>query len=190
MSLDYASSWVALANRALARLGSASIVSLDDGSSTAAYVRSLFPEAVLSVYGEYDWKSAKKRVELAPLATTPEYGYDYAYQLPSDFVRLVEVDTLDEYSPEGQTILSNDTSLNITYIARPDDPTKIPGHIQHLLITKLAFLLSTPLTSNEGLSQRLMGEYMEATNRAKDDDSRGSYQLDEDGLGWYDEDHR
>jgi hypothetical protein len=182
--IDYSVSWVGLCNRALARLGDTSIANLSDGSSAARYCTLLLPEALLSVYSEYDWKSAKKRLELAPNVDAPTYGYDYAFQLPVDFIRLINVDSIESYSLEGQTILSDETSLFITYIAMPEE-TAIPGHLQTLISTKLAFLLSTPMTSSEQLAQRLMGEYQMATNRAKDDDSRASYT--DENQTFYDE---
>jgi hypothetical protein len=183
--IDFSASWVGLCNRALARLGTTSIASLDDGSSAANYCNLLLPEALLSVYAEYDWKSAKKRLELAPLVDAPIYGYDYAFELPVDYIRIIHVDSIEPYSLEGNTILSDETSLEITYIARPEEATKIPGHLQALISTKLAFLLSTPMTSSEQLAQRLMSEYQMATQRAKEDDSRASYT--EADQEWYDE---
>lgn len=40
------------------------------------------------VLAKRDWKFAKTRVALAQNATAPAYLYDYAYTLPSDFLRL------------------------------------------------------------------------------------------------------
>jgi len=45
------------------------------------YVRDLVLEAK-------DWRFAKTRAILAQNVETPEYGYDYAYTLPADFLRL------------------------------------------------------------------------------------------------------
>jgi hypothetical protein len=185
MSVDYASSWTVIANRALSRLGQSSITSLDDGSGTAKYCSQFIPEAVLSVLGQYDWKAHRKRVVLAPLAEAPAFGYDYAFQLPPDFVRVVSVECDEGYSLEGQTILTDSDEVNLVYIATISDPVKIPGHIQHLIITYLAFLLSTPLTSNEAIAGRISQEFMMALERAKTDDERAS-QTD-DNATWYDE---
>jgi len=176
MPLLMQNQWVSIANRALARIGTQSISSLDEGSTASLYCSKLLPEAVQSVYGQYDWRSARKRIQLAPLETDPIYEWDYAFQLPSDFARLISVDTENEYSLEGQTILSNDEDLYITYIAYPIEATFIPGYISHLLVTFLAFLLSTPMSSNESMAQRLLGEYQIALERAKIDDNAGVYQ--------------
>lgn len=180
MPLSMQNQWVSIANRALARIGTQSITSLDDGSTPALYCSRLLPEAVQSVYGQYDWRSAKKRIQLAPLETAPIYEWDYAFQLPVDFARLISVDSVNEYTLENQTILSNDDDLYITYIAYPIEATFIPGHISHLLATFLAFLLSTPLSSNESMAQRLLGEYNLALERAKIDDNAGAYQEPEE----------
>jgi hypothetical protein len=176
MPLSMQNQWVSIANRALARIGTQSISSLDEGSTASKYCSSLLPEAVQSVYGQYDWRSARKRIELAPLTELPIYDWSYAYQLPVDFARLLSVDSENEYSLEGQTILSNDEEMSITYIAYPVEATFIPGYISHLLVTFLAFLLSTPLVSNETMAQRLLQEYQTALERAKVDDNAGVYE--------------
>ena len=81
-------SQVGIINLAYSRIGVLRISSLTEDSEQRIaattiweYVRDLVLEAA-------DWRFAKTRVELAVLVATPEYGYDYAYALPADFMRL------------------------------------------------------------------------------------------------------
>jgi len=186
MPLTMTNQWVTLANRALARIGTQQISSLTDGSTPALYCNNLLPEVVQSVYGQFDWRSARKRLELSALVDSPLYGFAYAYQLPVDFMRLVETDNAEPFTIEGETILSDEEDMSITYIGYPIEADKIPGTIAHLIATYLAFLLSTPLTSNESMAQRLLSEYQLALEQAKRDDGAGYYQ--EPLQGWYEDD--
>lgn len=81
-------SQVGIINLAHSRIGVGRISSLTEDSEQRIaattiweYIRDLVLEAA-------DWRFAKTRVELAVLVATPEYGYDYAYALPTDFLRL------------------------------------------------------------------------------------------------------
>jgi len=177
--------WVTICNRALSRIGTQLISSLTDGSTPAIYCNNLLPEVVQSVYGQYDWRSAKKRLQLSALEDVPLYGFSYAYQLPNDFMRLVSVDSENEYQIEGTTLLSSDEDMYITYIGYPVEADKVPGYIAHAMVTYLAFLLSTPLTSNEGLTQRLLAEYQMALEQAKVADNAGRYETPL--PGWYED---
>jgi len=183
MPLNMSNQWVTIAQRALARIGNTTISSLDQGTPPANYAQTLLPEAVQSVYDQFDWKSSIKRVQLSQLTTVPLYEWDYAYQLPNDFARLIGTSSSNAYSIENETLLSDDEELYITYIAYPLEATDIPGHLSHLLVTYLAFLLSTPLTSNESTTQRLLAEYNMALEQAKRDANAGVYE--EPGTDWY-----
>lgn len=185
MPLTMTNQWVTLANRALARIGTQQISSLTDGSTPALYCNNLLPEVVQSVYGQFDWKSARKRIELSALVDAPLYGYDYAYQLPNDFMRIIATEDAGPFEIEGHTLLSDEEDMFITYIGYPIEADKIPGPIAHLIVTYLAFLLSTPLTSNEGMAQRLLGEYQLSLEQAKKDDNAGRYQ--EPATGFYED---
>lgn len=183
MPLNMSNQWVTIAQRALARLGSVTISSLDQGTTEANYAQTLLPEAVQAIYDQFDWKSSIKRTQLSQLTEAPLYEWDHAYQLPNDFARLIGTSSSNAYSIENETLLSNDDELYITYIAYPLEATDIPGHLTHLIVTYLAFLLSTPLTSNENMTQRILAEYNMALEQAKRDATAGIYE--EPATDWY-----
>ena len=64
--LSYDAQWVTLANRALLRIGSEQISSLDDGSQKANYCLQLLPQAVETVYSSYHWRIASKAHTAGP----------------------------------------------------------------------------------------------------------------------------
>lgn len=70
------------------------------------------------------WDFAKVRVQLARLSSTPVFGYDYYYAVPSDLLRMLTIsqsglvgdDFLDYESEPGKIATSAET-LYITYVS-------------------------------------------------------------------------
>jgi hypothetical protein len=82
-------SQVGIANMALQRIGArGTIASLTEDSPNAIKVNICWDMVFQEVLSERDWKFAKTRVQLQQNAQGPAGGYLYAYQLPSDFLRL------------------------------------------------------------------------------------------------------
>lgn len=85
-------SQVGIANVALQRIGArGSIASLSENSPNAVKVNIAWDLLFQEVLSERDWKFAKLRVQLVQSALTPVYGYQYAYALPGDFLRIVKI---------------------------------------------------------------------------------------------------
>jgi len=117
---------VDVANGALIRLGVADpIVSLDDDTKPARLCKNRIEPAKKALLRYHPWNFAVKRVVLANLSTEPAFGYTYQAQLPSDFLRVVQVDDRrTSYRIEGPTLLSHEPSLELRYIC--DNGTNYP----------------------------------------------------------------
>ena len=89
---------VEIANRALTKLGAERILLLTDPSKEARVMNAMFDTVMDAELRRHRWKFALKRATLPALVATPEWGYAYAYQLPSDFLALVQV---NEYYLRG-----------------------------------------------------------------------------------------
>ena len=79
---------VGIVNMGLSRIGVKRITALDEDSSQAIAANAIWEYIRDEVLETKDWRFAKTRIDLAQNAETPEYGYDYAYTLPVDFLRL------------------------------------------------------------------------------------------------------
>lgn len=184
--LSYDAQWVTLANRALLRIGSEQISSLDDGSQKANYCLQLIPQAVETVYSSYHWRIASRRVQLVPLADPPAYGYAYQFALPADFAQLRNVECASPYSISNKRILTDATEVYVSYLALPSVPTDMPVVIRDLVVRQLAYLISMPILRNDGASNRLLQEYQQAYGLAVTKDGIAQYQ-DDETHSWYDE---
>jgi len=187
-SVNYTASWSQICNRALGRLGAESITNLDEGTMNSEFCLRFLPEAIEHILGQWDFKFARRRVQLALNAERPLFGWEYQFTLPADLIRIVEVvgqSELDPYQIENGMILANSDAIQLIYIARPDDPNQLPQSIRKAISTHLAYLLSTPLTSNEQLIALLMGESQRAIEQAKVEDA----QMNHDPLAVSDKFH-
>jgi len=184
--ITFDAQWVTIANRALLRIGSDQISSLDDGSVGANFCTQLLPQALETCYSSYHWRSAAKRADLAPLASTPAYGFAYQYVLPKDFALIRSVSCDGAYEIEGLRILSDAISMSISYVAIPSAPSDMAIILRDLVVRQLAYLISIPMLKNDTISSRLSQEYMQAYAMAVQKDSIA---LDEEdtSIGWYDE---
>jgi len=182
--VQYASSWVEIANRALGRLGKGRIDNLTSGDDLVQYVNTFLGEAVESVLSARAWTLAT-RLQLARRAVAPVYGYAYSYALPVDLVNLVSVLTEGDYKVESDSILTDSETVYITYVPRPTDPATLPGYLKKAISTHLAFLLTTPLTSSDAMAARIAQEAAMSLQEAVNADARRAQSDPPDD--WYDE---
>lgn len=192
--ITYANTWVMVCNRALSRLGAGSISTMTEGSDESTICVLHLGEAVGSLIEGYDWNCLKERVQLAALSTTPVYGYDYQYQFPVDHARTIEINADgNEYSVEGNKVLTDSDEVYLTYIKYPtDNPTSLPESLLIAIAAKLAVLICTGTTSKVSLQERLHKDATEARKWAIVQDTRNTYDnIGENERGYkYSEENR
>ena len=104
-----------ICNRALQLLGQKRIADFSDNSASARACSSCYDILRKAELRKHPWKFAIQRAELAADAVQPSWGKANGFQLPSDFLKLVndypETNTLDrDYEIEGRAIYSNNSS--------------------------------------------------------------------------------
>lgn len=152
---------VAICNSALAKIGADRIVSLEDDTRPAKLCKEQYYKVRDMLFRAHPWNFAIKRASLAVSPTAPDFGYDYAYPLPSDFSRALVVNDNDQpnlWEKEGLSILTDDTECELLYIAKVavgyfDDS------FSELLAVKLAHDICTDLTTSPTLKRDLYDEY-------------------------------
>lgn len=191
MAVDYPTSWTEVCNLALGRLGAKQITTLLEGTPNANYCSQFLGQAIEQVLGEHDWIGATKRQSLNRLGDTPAFGYAYIYALPADFIRSVEVIAgLSPYRIEEPGLLTDADEVQLVYIARPELAPAVPQYLRRAFTVRLAFLLTTPLTSSEELAARVMAEDTQSLQRAVEADGKNTSEQTLDsprGYTYYDE---
>lgn len=170
-------SQVEIANRALTKIGEARILSLSDDVEAARVVSSLWDIVRDAELRSRNWNFSILRASLAALVATPAWGFDYQYQLPSDCLRVIQV---DEYFPgpsmsdyrnaseaayqiEGGKILTDLAApLKIRYVSRVEDTGSWDAAFVEVFACRLAVEVCERLTQSSTKRDLAWKEYGEA----------------------------
>ena len=154
------------------------ITSLEQGTKEANACEIVFDELRDAMLELHNWNFATKRAKLAQLADTPAFEFDYGYQLPSDFLRVVSCHNNATgrdrivYKIEGGQINADVQNMYLRYIARVEDPNLMPATFRLALSKLLASRLAVTIANSEKLSQQLYEQYIgEDLPTAKSSDS-------------------
>lgn len=155
-----------ICQHALLRVSEDEIVSLDEESKAARLCNRLYQQSFNEVMREFKWNGARGRISLVQTSNTPLFGYSFSFALPLDCERVIRVfnyngtyNPYENYSVEGNELLTDIDSIFITYVKRVDDPRLLDSLATSAVICKLAGSLAMPLTSNSKLETSLITEY-------------------------------
>lgn len=172
---------IQVANRALTKLGAARIISLNDNNKQARAISSCFEDLRDAELRAHRWQFSIKRSSLPALVAAPAFGFQYQYQLPSDFIRLDQIndqypDTImdnyigtetAEWAIEGNKILTGlGSPLKIRYGYRVEDPNQWDPLFREALACRLAAELCEDLTQSDTKKQNAWAEWKRAINSA------------------------
>ena len=160
-----------IANLALGNLGEASIQSLSDNNARARACSSRIDDVIVTILRMHVWNSALERKLLTNIGE-PIFGWNYIYQLPADYIKVVEVEPVSKYIVEKKNILSNEKTLYLLYVATPTDINNLDPLLAEAIAMKLAWEIAETLTSKAGLKQEMMQKYIIALQEARSANSK------------------
>ena len=117
------------------------------------------------------WNCALERKLLTNIGE-PIFGWNYIYQLPADYIRVVEVEPVSKYMVEKKNLLSNEKTLQLLYVAIPTDINNLDPLLAEAVAMKLAWEIAETLTSKAGLKQEMMQKYIIALQEARSANSK------------------
>jgi hypothetical protein len=145
---------VEIANRALQLLGAKRITEFTEDSRNARAINAAYEPIKRSLLRKHTWVCATKRAQLAANSTAPLFGKTNAFQVPSDFIRLLPLDPEyqtndDDRIIEGRNILTNeDAPLDVRYIYDITDPNEMDPLFREALSASLAEGLCEEITQS------------------------------------------
>ena len=157
---------VQVANLALSNLGEAPIQNLNDNNARARIVSSRVDDVIRTVLRMHDWNSAMTRVELTKI-DDPLFGWNSTFQLPSNYIKVIEVWPVSKFRVQGLNLLSNEATLSLLYIFEPDDIGTLDVLLAEAIALKLAVEITETLTGKDGLKDRMMQKYLMALQEAR-----------------------
>lgn len=171
-TIDYgwsAQTKIDICNLVIRMLGAKTITSLDDSQEEARILDDIYDRILDEVLMAYPWNFAIKRVSLSQLAETPSYEFDYAYALPDDYLRILEVEDEGyvDYQLENNKLLTDEESISVRYLARVTDPTEYSPIFIQAFTARLAAEMAYPLTGDASLSNSKMEEFQLKVSQAR-----------------------
>jgi len=154
-------------NEAALALGGKPMQSFNDGSTTAVLCSAAWTRAIEMLLRLHPWNCAIKRAVLTPDADPPVYGWTAAFSLPSDLLRLLEIDGVTEYKIEGRKILCDESELNIRYVYLNTDPATWDALLLQSMTAYMQFRLAYPLTKAGSVEQGRWAQFAEILRSAK-----------------------
>ena len=181
---------VSICNSAMIALGEDLIVSLQDSTKRAILLANRYDPVRRSVLRQHPWKCATQQVQLALSTYAPLVVYDFAYQLPADYLRFLDLPDNDGAKWEigqdvvaGQLLLTNEQApLAGLYIRDLTDPTRFDAELVDVLALALAIDLCEPLTQSLSKMQSLQGrlKVVQETAYLTESDEASSDEWDDD----------
>ena len=158
-----------IANLALAHLGQNQIMALSDDTAAARFCDTYYEQSRDEVLASHPWTFAMKRANLSALIAVPISEWEYQYQLPTDCIRVMQMNGFDwwqstsKWVVEGRLLLTDDTVASIRYIYRITDAAQFTPLFIEAVSVKLASRLAVPLTGDKGMMSTLLTEYERIT---------------------------
>jgi len=165
---------VQICNLALAKIGDEQITSLTDNSKSARLCNLVYESFRDSVLRAHPWNFAIKRIALAKSADIPAFDYTAQFALPTDFLRIVSTDLLndEQYKIEGKFLLAHSSAVKIRYVSKVTDPNEFDSLFIEALAARISAELSIAITDNRTLSVDLFNLYVSKLSEARSIDAQ------------------
>ena len=138
---------VSICNEALSMIGAKSIISFDENTENARRCASIYDSTRRALLRMHPWSFARKRLQLAPVATHPSFGYAHAFPLPRDFIRIIDTANVD-YEVEGLYILADSNLVNLIYVSDNDNEQTWDSLFSECMALYLVNKLAKPITGS------------------------------------------
>lgn len=148
-------------NAALSKLGEQPLLVITDNSPPGQLANRTYDDLRDALLGEFPWNFATKRASLAASVDTPEWGFDFQYNLPGDLLRLVEVnDAVDTgWRNEGGKVVTNmEAPLEIKYIGSVE-VGQMNATFRDALAARLAMEWAEPLSQTTTVVESMVSFY-------------------------------
>ena len=176
-----AGSIVDIANKALTYLGSDAITNITDDTLEGRAINRIYEQSRDYCLRDHPWNFAMIRVALAADTTAPVWEYTNSFPWPSDCLRIIEVNTTEEWAVEGRSIVSDAAApLQILYIGKITDTSIYDAKFVEAYAMRLAADIAYELTSSQTVVAAAENKYGSLIQEARLVDAQESSSATED----------
>jgi hypothetical protein len=166
-----------IANNALSYLSAGSIVNLNDDDAKARAINGIFDQAAKEVIRTHRWSCCIERAQLSQLSASTlqsgNFGYAHAYQLPTDCLRILDIngepwsEKAEFFDLNGRQLLSDLGEIFLRYVKWEDDVSQWDPLLADVISVKIAMKVARQITT-DGIS----AEDLERLYRRRLEDAR------------------
>lgn len=149
---------VSICSNALLMLGAQTINDLNENNDRARLCSNLYEVVRDDMLRSHPWNCAIKRIQLAPDATPPAFGYSARFTLPGDWLRTLSVDGVSDYQVESRGILCNANALNLRYVYRNTIESTWDASLVKIVTLAMAARIAYAITQSTSMEQSRMQE--------------------------------
>ena len=141
-----------ISSNALQMIGAGSIQSFTDPGAGAAVASALYESLLTALLTRTYWRFAIKKQSLNQLSQTPLNGYKYAYQIPTDSLKIERVYPRIGYQIFEDKLYTDASAIDIDYTYRVAT-SALPSYFVLAFTYMLASEFSLSVTDNESKNQ-------------------------------------
>lgn len=180
---------VQIANIALRSLGVKRITALTDDVESARVLNDIYTHIRDEMLAIHPWNFAIKYSDtLAENATDPEFDFDYSCALPTDTLRVIELeDAEDKFKQVGGNLFTDTEDPKIKYIAQITTPASFSSAFVTAYAARLAAEACYALTDSRTLQEQKFKEYAAKLQQAKSTDGQEGTTEKQEDSSWIDD---
>ena len=166
-----ASSDISICSTACLLVGANEIESFTQGTQEAKVCAAIYTVTKDNLLSTHPWRFSLGQVSLARLTATPLFGFTYAFQLPPDFIRLININPDSNYKIHEDKIYCDLTTCDITYQFSPSE-AKFPPYFVRLVELEMASLLAASLVEDLSKQQMFQALAEKESRKSRNTDSQ------------------
>ncbi len=180
--------FVTIANLAASSLGEDDqIRSPDDDTHLSRSVQAVWDAERRAALRDHSWNFAMRRRALPAVLGEDPAPYGFAYRMPAESVRLIEVLGFrrGDYQLEGPFILSDAAApLRIRFLADVTEPAEWDDLFAKAFAMRVAWQIADRITGDPNRVNQAERKYWAALKEAKRVDARENPQVPFEATGW------
>jgi hypothetical protein len=154
-----------ICNLALSKIGARKIIDIEEESNEARACKMFYAECRDEVLRSHRWNFAITRVALTQVASEPAFGWRNGFEIPTDCLRVFEVNGWDlarregNWELEGRLVMTDEEMVDIRYIRRVEDANLFDSIFVEAFATKLAGAVTMSITGSGPMASELLKQY-------------------------------
>jgi hypothetical protein len=149
-------------NGALRKLGVPRIGARDEESEPARVANDTYDTLLDAVLTDAPWDFAVRRVSLSANATSPDFQFDNAFDLPVECLKVIEIINLNEYEwrvENRQIVTDHEAPIQLIYIHRVTTVGSYSPQFVEAFQARLAAEWAEPLIKQSSVQEMMLKFY-------------------------------